>query len=164
MTPLDRVKDPFARLVRWVTRDLRFSKWYPATVLRQAGNLTVDLLPDDAVVKGVGTQGVEILSGLPVAIELVSTAARKILLGYEASDPKRPVAALWRSGGTIRLGTLAIATTVNPPPGTGTSVTALDFFEASSTGDAGLAAFLITNPPPIIVFQQNIETSQVRIV
>lgn len=95
MSDLDRIKEPFARLVRWVMRDAVYQRLYPARVVGQApGGGRLDLLPDDERIRGVGTQGVPIRHGLPGVSVEVPVGAR-VMLGFEEGNPAKPYAALW---------------------------------------------------------------------
>ncbi len=94
MSELDRIKEPLAAFIRWVMRDTRFAKLYPARVILQDAAGRLELLADDASIKGTGNQGVPIKHGLPGCAVVVPTGAR-ILLGFENADSTRPYAALW---------------------------------------------------------------------
>lgn len=85
------------RFIRWVMRDTKYHALYPCTVEGQAADGTLDLTPDDAAIRGTGTQNVKIRHGLPGVRVKVKQGAR-ILLGFEAGDPKRPFASLWEPG------------------------------------------------------------------
>lgn len=78
-------------------RDARYHALYPCTVEAQAADGTLDLTPDDEKIRGTGLQAVTIRHGLPGITVKVKAGAR-LLLGFEAGDPKRPFAALWEPG------------------------------------------------------------------
>jgi hypothetical protein len=80
-----------------IGRRLDYHALYPCTVMRQAADGTLDLLPDDARIRGSGCQGVRIRHGLP-GFECTVPVSTRVLLGFEAGDPKRPYAALWDVG------------------------------------------------------------------
>lgn len=85
------------RLVRWIMRDTLYLCMYSATVVRQAADGTLDLLPDDLRLQSAGLQGVPIRHGLPgVTVEV--PAGARVLLGFDSGDPARPYAALWHAG------------------------------------------------------------------
>lgn len=93
-----RLYDAVAALVEAIIgRRLDYHALYPSTVLRQAADGTLDLLPDDERMRGTGCQGIRIRHGLPGYTCTVPVATR-VLLGFEAGDPKRPYAALWDAG------------------------------------------------------------------
>jgi len=71
---------------------------YPATVVSQAGDGTVDVLPDDAKVRGLGLSGIKLRYGLP-GFTAVVPALSRVLVGWEAGDPTRPYAMAWDAGG-----------------------------------------------------------------
>lgn len=78
-------------------RDTRFHALYPCTVEAQAEDGSLDLTPDDEKIRGTGTQSVQIRHGLP-GVRVKVKAGARILLGFEAGDPRRPFAALWEPG------------------------------------------------------------------
>jgi hypothetical protein len=120
MSDLDRIKEPFARLVRWVMRDAVYQRMYPARVVGQDAAGRLDLVPDDERIRGTGTQAVSIRHGLPGVSVEVPVGAR-VMLGFEEANPAKPYAALWEgvtpftlinvgdfhveTGGTSRAGT-----------------------------------------------------------
>lgn len=109
MADLDRLLESIKALVDWATRDRPFLRLYPATVRAQNGD-TVDVDPDDDSIKAGGLQGVPLRHGLPgVTLELNVAQQPKVLLGFEAGDPKRPYAALWSATGTAKIGTVLVA-------------------------------------------------------
>jgi hypothetical protein len=86
----------FERLVRAFMGDVTYHKHYPCSVQGQDG-MTLDLLPDDEAIRGPGgLQGVPIRHGLPGVSVMVKPGAR-VLLGFEAGDPRKPYASLWES-------------------------------------------------------------------
>ena len=90
------------RLVRWITRDTIYLGQYTATVIRQAADGTLDLMPDDLRLQSSGLQGVPIRHGLPgVTVEV--PAGERVLLGFDSGDPAKPYAALWHEGQVTRV-------------------------------------------------------------
>lgn len=85
------------RLVRWVVRDTLFLGVYPAEVIAQAADGTVDLVTDDERLRAQGLQAVPIRNGLP-GTEVDVPAGTRVLLSFEAGDPRKPVATLWEAG------------------------------------------------------------------
>lgn len=141
------VTDLFVGLVeRLVLPRLDPLACYPATVVSQGDDGTVDLKPDSRRF-GVGLAAVPIRHGLPGVSVRVRVGAR-VLLGFEGGDPQRPYCALWEAGGlesitveasakillkapsviaaeveanarrVARMGDLVKMTFVNGPPGT----------------------------------------------
>lgn len=92
-----RFGEALARFIRWVMRDTKFHALYPCVVERQDSNGLLDLTPDDESIRGNGFQNVPIRHGLPGFKVKVKQGAR-LLLGFEAGDPRRPFAALWEPG------------------------------------------------------------------
>lgn len=80
-----------------VGRRLDYHALYPCTVASQASDGTLDLLPDDARIRGTGTSGIKLRHGLPGFTCTVPAGAR-VLMGFEAGDPKRPYAVAWDVG------------------------------------------------------------------
>lgn len=91
------IYEPLERFIRWVMRDTKFHALYPCTVERQDANGLLELTPDDASIRGTGLAAVPIRHGLPGFTVKVKSGAR-LLLGFEAGDPRRPYAALWEPG------------------------------------------------------------------
>lgn len=75
---------------------------YPATVSRQEADGSLDLLPDDAVVRGGGFSGVRLKTGVP-GLRATVPAGTRVLLGWEGGDPSRPYAATWEHGAVTEL-------------------------------------------------------------
>lgn len=92
-------------VVDWFDRtkgqELDLSKLYPCKVVGQSADwLTVDLMPDDAIVRGSGLRNVPIRFGVPGLRPRLKVGAR-CQLSWEAADPKRPFAALFERDGII---------------------------------------------------------------
>lgn len=88
--------DELRRLVTtFIGRRLDHLALYPAIVVQQRADGTLDLTPENNTVPSC--QGVPIRSGvLGVTVEV--PAGRRVLLGYAGGDPSRPYAALWEEG------------------------------------------------------------------
>lgn len=111
-----------------IGRRLDYHALYPCTVASQASDGTLDLLPDDARIRGTGTSGIKIRHGLPGTTVEVGAGTR-VLMGFEAGDPSRPYAALWEAGDVdgidiadavaevLRNGEIVNITGVQPGPG-----------------------------------------------
>ena len=93
MDPRDAIK----RIIDYVVRERIYLRSYECTVEAQNDDGTVDLLPDDAAVRGTGLQSVPIYHGLPAVTVRVVPGAR-VLLQFVRGDPSKPYASLWRSG------------------------------------------------------------------
>lgn len=99
----DRARGLWSRLIgSAVDRGLSYRALYPATVVRQRSDGTVDVLPDDEAIgaRTGGLTGVTLRSGLAGWKAEVPEGTR-LLVGFEAGDPTRPYAALWDRGGEV---------------------------------------------------------------
>jgi hypothetical protein len=74
-----------------------YSRMYPAKVLKQAGDGTLELLPDAERIRGNGLTRVPIRHGIP-GVTVKVPAGGKVLLFFESGDPKLPAACLWPDG------------------------------------------------------------------
>lgn len=92
-------KSRLARFIRLVMRDVTYHRQYPATVMRQDG-MTVDLLPDDEKIRGVGLTRVPLRIGVPGMTCTLADRAR-VLLSFDNGNPDQPAAALFDPG-TVR--------------------------------------------------------------
>lgn len=102
----ERAGDPFQRLtgaveaiVRRVMRETGLHALYPAKVIGQRPDGTLDLQPDDPRIAAPQSVPYRTLPG----VRLVVPAGTRVLLGYENGDPQRPVAQLWELGDVTRL-------------------------------------------------------------
>lgn len=140
-----RPGEALAKLIRWVCRDTRFHRHYPATVELVHSDGSVDVTPDDEAIRGLGLSSVQALPGLPGTTVRAQRGAR-CLLGFRAGDPKRPYISSWASGG---LELISI-------DGGGAGVTGLgDTLEVllpDVLTVAGLLDGVITPPPPALPF------------
>src|SRR5690606_37415196 len=90
-----RVMRVFERLIdRLVGRRLDYSGTYPARVVGQAADGTLELLPDDPRLRGDGLKRVPIRLGLPGTRCEVAAGAR-VRVGFDNQDPSLPWAGLW---------------------------------------------------------------------
>ena len=89
------VGDLFDRILDAVRRQTDYHRIWPARVVSQHGDGTLELYPDDEWLRGAGgLNRVPIRHGLP-GTTLTVTAGARVRVGFEAGDPKRPYAALW---------------------------------------------------------------------
>lgn len=91
------IREALERIIAHVTRDRVYLRSYECTVEQQNADDTLDLIPDDASIRGTGLQSVPIYHGLPAVRVRVSPGAR-VLLQFVGGDPTKPYASLWRSG------------------------------------------------------------------
>lgn len=95
MPDFGRLIGAFKAAVDALTARVDYHALYPCTVVGQSGN-ELELLPDDAKMRGFGVGAVAIKTGAPGYEYDVPDGAR-VLLGFEAGDPSRPYCALWQS-------------------------------------------------------------------
>lgn len=89
--------ESIARVVRLIVGDVRYLRQYPCRVQGQDG-MTLDLLPDDAEMRGPGgLQGVPLRVGLPGFTVQLKVGTR-VLLGYDEGNPSKPYASLFDPG------------------------------------------------------------------
>jgi hypothetical protein len=120
MSELDRMKDGLAAWVRSLFSRLDYLALYPSRVVSQNGDGTLELQPDDPRLPGLS--GVPVRLGLPGTTVEVQAGAR-VLLGFEAGDPARPVATLWEGGPLAKL-TVVAATELHVDGGSELHLTA----------------------------------------
>jgi hypothetical protein len=80
-----------------IRRHIDYSRTYPCRVVKQNADGSLQLMPDDAAMKGAGLDKVPIRHGLPGMKVKVPGGARAHLV-FDAGDPARPFAALWEEG------------------------------------------------------------------
>jgi len=85
---------------RTVEGPLLFSQWYPAKVVKQESDGTVELYPDHEGIRGNGITKVPIRHGLPGVTVKVKLGERVILF-FEEGDPLKPACALWPDGSSV---------------------------------------------------------------
>lgn len=95
-----RLLESLERIIRRVTARVDYLALYPSIVTAQDADGRLHLVPEDARLAPM--QGVPIRIGIPgVTVKVVAGA--RVLLGFEAGDPARPVATLWESGSITEL-------------------------------------------------------------
>lgn len=100
-------------IIRKIVSELPHMQLYPCTVESQHADYTVDVTPDDDVVRGLGgTSNVPIKHGIP-GVRVTVPAGARVLLGFVSGDGQNPYVSLWDEGSvdTIEFagGTRAIA-------------------------------------------------------
>ncbi len=91
----ERFRQDFANIVEnLVGRRLDYTQLYPAVVIAQNADGTLQLLADSPTIRGTGHNNVRIRHGLPGVSVTVSQGAR-VRIGFENGDPSQPYAALW---------------------------------------------------------------------
>lgn len=79
---------------RFVGRRLDYSAAYPARVVNQSGDDTLEVIIDDERMRGEGIKRVPIRLGIPGARCEVANNAR-VRVMFDEQDPSKPFAALW---------------------------------------------------------------------
>lgn len=97
---LDRLKAGLAGFVRSLFARIDYYALYPAKVIAQNGDGTLELQTDDQ--RFAGMSGVPIRYGVPGITVTVSPGAR-VLLGFAGGDPSKPIAELWESASVTEL-------------------------------------------------------------
>jgi len=77
-----------------------YSRMYACRVVNQAGDGTLELLPDHPKVRGTGTTHVPIRHGIP-GVNVKVPAGGRVLLFWEDGDRTKPAAALWPDGSSV---------------------------------------------------------------
>lgn len=78
---------------------LIYSRWYPCKVIAQEADGSLQLYPDDAIVRGNGLTKIPLRLGLPGCKVVVAPGAR-VELFFENADPKKPACALSEQSST----------------------------------------------------------------
>ena len=89
-----------------VGRRIDYSRLYPASVVKQNADGTLQLLADSPKIRGTGHNNVRIRHGLPGVSVVVAQGAR-VRIGFENGSPSDPFASLWDTDAafvTINLG------------------------------------------------------------
>lgn len=80
---------------------LNYAQWYPCVVVKQDGDGTVEIYPDDPRVRGNGITRVPLRHGLPGCTVRV-TPGQRVVLFFENADPQKPAAGLWPDGSSVQ--------------------------------------------------------------
>jgi hypothetical protein len=150
----DRIRVALDAIVRQRTAWTVYLGQFPAAILAQNSDGTLELKPEDTRLPGLSR--VPIRYGIPGVVAKVAAGGR-VLVGFENGDPSRPVAELWdsaslvelsfaggtkpvaRSGDTVDLGTFVVAgsaTLTWTPPGGGPPQTGTVIATGSIKGGA----------------------------
>lgn len=95
----DRLKIAMEALIRRYLQRVDYMALYPAKVLQDHGDNTLDLEPDDARFPKLVAVPVRLF--VPGATVEVKPGAR-VLLAFESGNPARPVAQLWEAAGGLK--------------------------------------------------------------
>lgn len=100
LLPMADLLSAFSGLVSRLMQRIDYLALYPAEVIAQAGDGSLDLKPDDARMPGLTR--VPLRYAVPGLRVKVKRGAR-VLLGFENGDASRPVATLWEEEGLVSL-------------------------------------------------------------
>jgi len=93
--PVDQATKGVTEFVQsLVENGLSLARWYPAKVLSQAANGTLEVLIDSEELRGTGMRGIPIRHGLP-GVSVQVTPGAKVAVLFEDGDASKPAAALW---------------------------------------------------------------------
>jgi len=81
------------RFAETIRRRIIYSSRWPARVVSQSGDGTLELVPDDASIAGAGLKRVPIRLGVPGSVTVPKGA--RVGLQFDGGDPSRPVAVAW---------------------------------------------------------------------
>ena len=98
MNALDRFKMEITALVQRIMRAVNYYRLVPCTVIRQAGDGTLELAPQAQDATLPPLVGVKIRHGLPGITGVAVPAGSVVRVGFDAGDPRRPFAVLWDEG------------------------------------------------------------------
>jgi hypothetical protein len=116
MSDLDRIKGGWATFVRSLLPRLDYQALYPARVVKQNADGTLELIADNPKL-GRTLSAIQLRRRTPGEIVKVAPGSR-VLLGFEEGDPRKPVALLFElgSGGLVEVQTLASSKAVLGAP------------------------------------------------
>jgi hypothetical protein len=97
----DRIKSGFVAILRGILSKVDYLALYGATVVSQAADGTLELLPDDERVPGAAK--VPIRHGL-AGVHVKVPAGARVLMGFENGNASKPFAALWELAAFTELG------------------------------------------------------------
>lgn len=86
--------DALEAVISRVMRRVDYHALYPARVVTQNADGSLDLVPDSERVPSCQRVPVRTLRGISVEV----SAGARVLLGYEGGDPSMPYASLWEPG------------------------------------------------------------------
>lgn len=109
----DRLKRALSRFVRHTMSGVDYFAHYPAKVVAQAGDFSLDVIPDDPRLPGM--QRVPLRLGVPGVTAKVSPGSR-VLVFFEGGAPSAPAASIWQASTLTELViTASTKVTVNAP-------------------------------------------------
>lgn len=108
----NRVAEDIAAIIDQQTgTKIDFSRMYPARVVGQNGDGSLELIPDATVIRGNGLSAVPLRIGIP-GISVRVPPGGRVNLFFENGDPKTPAAALWPDGSACLSAELTMASSL----------------------------------------------------
>jgi hypothetical protein len=99
---LGSVASSLNRFLGKIRQQIDYSRQYPGRVSKQNADGTLQVVTDDAKVKGSGLDRVTYYVGLPGSKVKVSSGQR-VLIAFEAGDPDKPYVAAWQGGAALEV-------------------------------------------------------------
>lgn len=117
------------RFIRWVMRDVTYHRRYSASIERDRGDGTFDLIPDDPAMRGTGLQAV------PDRVGIAGTGAQvqpgtRCVFAFADADPSKPWIVVWEYA-------------------QGSAVVSLDGGQAQVARKGDLVDVLLSTPTPV---------------
>lgn len=125
------------RIIRRVMRRVDYCALYPARVLSQNADGTLELAPESESLPPMSAVPYRTLAGVALTVP----AGSRVLLGFEDADPARPVALLWELGTVTRL---AVNGATTRAAREGDDVTRTDAMQVWMTAVSGALGILST--------------------
>jgi len=144
----DRLKRALQGLIRTTVPEVDYLAFYPARVVAQAADLSLDLIPDDARLPTL--QRVPLRLGVP-GVEAKVQAGSRVLLFFERGDPSAPACALFQSSVLTELVITAQTKVVVSAPAVDLGGTSPTIGPVLRSGDNVLIAALGPTPTSITV-------------
>jgi hypothetical protein len=98
------------RFLTGIRRKIDYATLWPARVVRQNSDETLEVVPDDERLRQGrgGINKVPIRHGIPGVQSILVSSGTRVRIGFDGGDPDKPFAALWDSGSAdlVQLGPL----------------------------------------------------------
>jgi hypothetical protein len=150
---LSSAQSALSRFLGPIKRAIDYSRKWPARVSGVNGDGTIQVVPDDARIRGAGLDRVAIRTGFPGRI--TPQNGTRCLIGWEGGDPSRPYAEGWDTNSVLEM-SLAGGTLPNARQGdmtlNGGPFTQVQFWAAPSA--TGTPVPMSTETPYYLVFSQ----------
>ncbi len=93
------------KFLRYIRRQVDYSRLYPARVAAQNADGTLQIVPDDEKIRAAGLDKVPYRLGVPGTVKVAQ--GQRVLVGFEAGDPSRSFAIGWGAADADELALLA---------------------------------------------------------